>query len=348
MDRHPLSGRGAAVLDAVVERYILTGEPVSSAAISRALPEKVSSATVRNVMAELERLGYLQQPHTSAGRMPTRRGYERYVSALMTEGRLEELDERRLRSRLEVEPLEIAEVLRRTCRALAELSQLVGVVMAPPLADTVVQHIDFVRLEGDRVLVTLVARSGQVENRIVSLDAPLSQEQLDRAGEYLVRRFAGRTLREVARRIRELREQAGERMEEHQRRAIELGARYFSREVEEADLLVEGTASLLGQPDFDERQDLQQVLEVIEDHHELARLLASRRDDDEPQVLIGTGELPSGLGGCSLITASYSSGERAGGAVAVLGPRRLQYARAISLVRAVARTTSSLFREIGR
>ena len=122
-----LTDRGAAVLDAIVERFILTGEPVGSTSIHRLLPERVSPATVRNVMAELERLGYLEQPHTSAGRAPTRRGYRRYVENLTAEGRYDAVDPGPLAKVLQDETAEVGELLRRTCKLLAELSELVGV-----------------------------------------------------------------------------------------------------------------------------------------------------------------------------------------------------------------------------
>lgn len=343
MSASQLSERGAAVLDAVVERFVLTGEPVGSVAVTDALPERVSAATVRNVMAELERLGYLVQPHTSAGRMPTSQGYHHYVESLLTEGRLDPVDEVRLLSRLDVDDLDVRELLARSCRLLAELSQLVGLVSAPPLADTVFQHVDFVALDGNRVMAIVVGRNGQVSNRIVQPGEALDQEQLDRAADYLVRRFAGRCLREVAARIRELSEQVSERLEAYERRALALAARSFPDDMDQTEVIVEGTASLVTRPDFAGRQDLQAVIETLERRRELVRALTHDTGAHEPRIVIGSEPLPEALEGCSLVAATYWSRGSALGSVAVLGPTRLEYARAISLVDAMARVTSRVF-----
>lgn len=344
MPESTISGRGAAVLDAIVERYILTGEPVGSGTIAEELPERVSSATVRNVMAELEHRGFLEQPHTSAGRMPTARGYRHYVDGLRSEGRLAPIDERLLRAEIDGRAADVREHLERTCRVLANLSDLVGLVSAPPLADRTFQHIDFVGLEANRVLAIIVGRNGEVSNRIVTLDERPDQEQLDRAGRYLVSRFAGRSLDEVAERIRQLANRASERLELVERRALELGARAFPSDLRRSEVLVEGTASLLLRPEFAERgNELQAIIDTLEQRRDLAPALDPGDDPDEPRVVIAAEPLPESLGSCSLIAATYWSGSDALGSVAVLGPTRLPYARAISLVDAVARVTSTMF-----
>jgi heat-inducible transcriptional repressor len=338
-----LSSRNAAVLDAIVERYILTGEPVGSTTIVKLLDEPVSPATVRNVMAELERLGYLEQPHTSAGRMPTRRGYRCYVAGLPARGKFSGRDSDRLRDRLASEPLEIDELLRRTCHVLADLSELVAVVSAPPLADTAFQHVDFVALEGNRVLAIIVSRAGQVKNRAVVMTEAMHQEQLDQASAYLVRRFAGRSLREVAARIRELRAGTGERLERLERQAIALGASSLTTDLNESDVLIEGSARLLAAPDLEAIGDLRTVFEIIEERRLLARALRPDAQSTGPRVVIGCEPLPAGLEHCALVSASYGSGETTLGAVAVLGPTRLQYARTIALVDAIATATTAAF-----
>lgn len=344
-----LNPRNAAVLDAIVERYILTGEPVGSTTIAKLLDEPVSPATVRNVMAELERLGYLGQPHTSAGRMPTRRGYRRYVAGLPARGRFPSIDSARLRRHLESEPIEMDELLRRTCHVLADLSELVAVVSAPPLADTAFRHIDFVALGGSRVLAIIVSRTGQVKNRTVVLTEPTSQEQLDHAAAYLVRRFAGRSLREVAARIHELRAGAGERLEHFERQAIALGASSLADDLDEQEVLVEGSASLLAQPDIESMGDLRMVFEVIEERRLLARALrVSEQSSDGPRVVIGCEPLPAGLEHCALVSATYGGGDSPVGTVAVLGPTRLQYARTIALVDAIASATTTALARLTR
>ncbi len=341
-----LSERGSAVLDAVVERFILTGEPVGSGAVARELPERVSAATVRNVMAELERLGLLDQPHTSAGRRPTAAGYRAYVENLFRHGRLAAIDPAPLQDRLASDPADVRALLRRTCRLLAELSELVGVVSAPPLAETIFQHIDFVALEGRRVLAVIVTRGGQVENRVVTLLEPMTQEQLDRASAYLVRRFAGRSLRQVAARLAELCAAANLRLEQFERDALALGARSLRTDLERSEVLVEGVHSLAKQPEFVAPESLAAVLEVIEERRALAPALEAR-EQQRPRVVIGARPLPRTLEGCALVAATYWSGGHPLGSVAVLGPTRLPYARTIVLVEAIARAASATLRRLG-
>ena len=336
-----LTARSAAVLDAIVERHITTGMPVGSSAIADQLPEALSPATIRNVMAELERLGLLEQPHTSAGRTPTRAGYTRYVGGLMETGRVDELDPDALRSRLETDPIEVRELLRRTCHLLAELSDLVGLVSGPALADTVFQHIDFVALEANRVLAMVVARSGQVKHRVVALDQTMTQEQLDRSAAYLVRRFAGRSLRQVSVRVRDLLMKADENLDPCESRAIRLGARSLTSDLDEAEVMVEGAASLLGQPDFDGIYCLQSMIETLEERREL-RCAMESTGEHEVRIFIGTSPLPETLGACSLVAATYWSSGHALGSLAVLGPTRLDYVRTIALVEAMAQATSDV------
>jgi heat-inducible transcriptional repressor len=346
MHQPQLTPRAAAILDAVIERFILTGEPVGSGAIAGMLPERVSPATVRNVMAELERLGYLEQPHTSAGRLPTPAGYQLYVEGLMADGRLLDLDESQLRARLDADPLEVRVVLERSCRLLAEVSSLVGLVSAPPLSETAFQHIDFVALDGGRVLAIVVGRSGQVTNRIVSPPAQASQGQLDRAAHYLERRFAGRSLREVALRLQELRDGINERLDDYERQAIRLGAESFAQDIETTELLVEGASQLLGNRDFEAREDIQAVLATLEEGRQLTRALGAAGGAGGLRVLIGAERLPASLGGCTVVAATYHCDGHALGSVAVLGPTRLHYARAMALVDSVARVTTTLFSQL--
>ncbi len=341
MPASKLTARSAAVLDAIVERHIATGGPVGSTAIAEQLPEALSPATIRNVMAELERLGLLEQPHTSAGRTPTRVGYTLYVGGLMAAGRVDGLDPGSLRERLETDPIEVRELLRRTCHLLAELSELVGVVSGPALADTVFQHIDFVALEGKRVLAMVVARSGQVKNRIVGLDQHMTQDQLDRSAAYLVRRFAGRSLRQVSARVREMLIEADQHLDRCESRAIRLGASSLTPDLDEAEVMVEGAASLLGQPDFDGDSSLQAMIETLEERRELRGAMVST-GDQQPRIFIGAAPLPAALGSCSMVAATYWSGGHALGSLAVLGPTRLDYVRTIALVDAMAQATSDV------
>jgi heat-inducible transcriptional repressor len=280
--------------------------------------------------------------------VPTRRGYRRYVEGLPARGRFAQIDSVRLQQQFGSDAVEMDELLRRACHVLADLSELVAVVSAPPLSDTTFQHVDFVALEGKRVLAIIVSRAGQVRNRTVVMTEPSSQEQLDQAAAYLVRRFAGRTLREVAARIQELRAGAGERLEYLEQQAIALGASSLGGDFDEAEVLIEGSASLLAQPDLEAMGDLRTVFQIIEERRLLARALRLAEQSSTPRVVIGCEPLPVGLEHCSLVSATYGGGNTPLGAIAVLGPTRLQYARTIALVDAIASATTTALVRLAR
>lgn len=341
--RATLSERSVHVLDAAVEQFIATGQPVSSAAAAEKIPEQVSSATVRNVMAELETGGYLQQPHTSAGRVPTARGYGRYVTHLMARGTLGPVDEIEIRQRLSVTRPEVGRLLERACALLSEMSRQVGVVLAPPAAETVLQDVEFVDLGGGRVLVILVGAGGVVHSRAVALEDEVSPGQLAAAGDYFSDRFRGRSLREA--RSCACRGLGREVTGADESLALLLGARALDQPIDDGEVLVEGTSRLLETREFADAEVLRRLFAAVEERTELGRVL-HRCGATPPRVMIGSERLPEALASCAVIAAGYSSAGRPLGAMGILGPRRMEYARAIPVVDAMARATSDMLTEL--
>ena len=344
-NRERLTPRGAAILDAVIEMFIDTCHPVGSQTIAAKLSERLSSATIRNVMADLDRSWYLQQPHASAGRIPTEKGYRSYVDRLLADGRLVAVDERPLRRKLEMKPAEVGRIMHRSCRLLAELSQLVAVVTAPSLAATGLKHIEFIRLDGQRLLTILVGSNGQVSSHVVEVSREFTQGRLVRLAGYLVRRFGGRPVGQVRQRILELLEDGRDAPYEDQKEALDLGARSLSGEFRSAEVFVEGASSLLRMPDFGRRESLQGLLATIQDREVLLDVWSDSADLSDPTVLIGD-KLPHQLVGCTAVLATYRCGGRPVGRLGVLGPTRMQYSRAIAVVRAMAGATSTMITEL--
>ncbi len=335
-----LSARGAAILDVVVRHFIATGQPMGSVTVAAQLAEKVSSATVRNAMAELARQGYLTQAHTSAGRTPTAAGYVAYVGHIMQQGDLEPIDENSIREQLDEAQPELEAVLQRACLVLSETTRHVGMVLAPPPAAADIRHVELVRVGPERVSVVFVTASGSVHTRTIAFDEPLADEELERAAGYLRRRFAGCTLRQLR---DEVRRRTGETLSlRDEVLAMRLVRRSLGDAIDQAAVLVEGAFHLLESRELTERATLQDIFAAFEEGSELSRLLASCGTGSGPRVLIGRDGLPEVLGGCALVAAGYRSGNRPLGALGVLGPARMHYEQTIPMVETMARVTSDL------
>jgi len=334
-----LSPRGAAVLDIIVRHFIATGQPAGSATVADQLAENVSSATVRNVMAELSRQGYVTQPHTSAGRTPTGRGYIAYVRHLMQHGDLQRVDERRIRAYLdEVQP-DLDTVLQRACSILADMSQQVGILLAPPPAEADIRHVELVRVGLDRVSVVFVTSGGRVHTRTVVFNETLQERELQEAADFLRERFSGHTLRQLRDRVVAQQLSGSSRPEAL---AVRLVRRSLGDTIERAAVLVEGTFHLLDSPELTERATLPEIFAAFEERSELSRLLAACGADVEPRVLIGRDGLPDVLRGCAVVAAGYRSGNQMLGALGVLGPARMHYEKTIPMVTTMARVTTDV------
>lgn len=334
-----LTPRAAAVLAVVVRHFIATGHPAGSATVAKQLVEGISSATVRNVMAELARQGYLTQPHTSAGRAPTARGYVAYVQHLTRHGDLQRVDENRIRERLDEAQPEIDAVLQRACSVLSEMTQHVGMVLAPPPAEADIRQVELVRVGRDRVSVVFVTTGGRVHARTVVFDEQLAERELEEAAEFLRRRFAGYTLRDLRECV------IGQCSKGSSRRellAVRLVRRSLGEAIDRAAVFVEGAFHLLDSPELAERATLPEIFAACEEHSELSRLLAQCGSESGPRVLIGRDGLPEALRGCALVAAGYRSGTRPFGALGVLGPARMHYERTIPMVATMARVTGDV------
>ncbi len=334
-----LTPRGAAVLDVVVRHFIATGQPAGSATVTDQLAERVSSATVRNVMAKLARRGYLTQSHTSAGRTPTARGYVAYVQHLIEHGDLQRIDESRIRERLDDAQPELDAVLQRACSVLAEMTQQVGMVLAPPPAESDIRQVELVRVGPDRVSVVFVTTGGRVHTRTVVFDEQLADREIEEAAGFLRRRFAGYTLRQLRERVA-LKSAGGASRPEIL--AVRLVRRSLGAAIDQAAVFVEGAFHLLDSPELTERAILPDIFAAFEERSELSRLLATCGAEAEPRVLIGRDGLPEALRGCALVAAGYRAGTQPAGALGVLGPARMQYEHTIPMVITMARVTGDV------
>ncbi len=333
-----LSSRASAVLYAVVTEYIGSGEAVGSRTLSSHYGLGLSAATIRNVLKDLEEEGLLVQPHTSAGRIPTRRAYQVFIDALMKVRRLPPQDEQRIRRLFETE-LDRSDLFRETGRLLSELSGVPAVILQARSESRSVQKIRFIPTRPGELLSVIVLDDGSVENRFIARDEDLDAEQLERVHLMLDEVTVGRSLRELRRvvhqeierdrdEVRTLRKLSGGLLDSA------LGAVQHSREV-----IVEGRSSLLGADADPER--LRRLMVALEDREQLIGLLNRSLASGQVQVFLGEEHEGAKGSPLSVVAAPYrGSGERPEGALGVLGPTRMNYPELVPLVGAMAKAMS--------
>ena len=327
-----LSERSREIFRTIVEAYVETGEPIGSRTISRRLGLTLSPATIRNVMADLEEAGLLYAPHTSAGRLPTELGLRLFVHGLLEVGGLTQEERASIESECRAAGRSLAEVLEQATDMLSGLSRCAGLVVAPK-TDRALKHVEFVQVGAGRALVVLVAEGGLVENRIIDVPLGLPISALIEAGNYLTSRARGRTLEEARTDMaRELDDSRAE-LDEITGRLVEQGLAIWGGG-KSAALIVKGQSRLLD--DVTAVGDLERVralFAALETRETLVRLIDATQGADGVQIFIGAENELFSLAGCSVIIAPYKDGrEQIVGAVGVIGPTRMNYARIIPMV----------------
>lgn len=346
--------RGQVILTAIINEHFVTGEPVGSKLLAErfANAQGMSSATIRNVMSELEEMGLLEQPHTSAGRVPTDKGYRFYVDNLLGVLSISNDDLALIGDEFGLNAAESGEapdrLLERTSHLLSALSNNVGIVVSPSLADDRLQHIEFVSLSDNRVLVVLVSMPNIVHHKIVRLRVQLAKEELEQAANYLNAEFVGKSLAEIRAEILGLMHEEKALFDKLLQTAVILCSESIDSEDGAGEVFVDGTSNILTKSDFADLERLRELLGTIGERSRLIQILNEciARDPaarGEVTVVIGSENRTPSLRDCTLISAPYRVGDNAAvGTLSVLGPTRIEYARMISIVSFVARTLEKL------
>ncbi|MBI3405013.1 MAG: heat-inducible transcription repressor HrcA [Acidobacteria bacterium] len=317
--------------------YIETGEPVSSRRISRRFTESLSPATIRNVMVDLEEEGFLYQPHTSAGRVPTAAAFQFYVQQLGNEATLSSEDQDWIHGELS-KAVTPEEVMERACHVLAEISQGLGIVISPPLAKAVLEHIRFLLLPDGRVMTVLISKGGLTRDKVIRSERGFSQGELDRTAEYLNQHYIGWSLDAIRADLVAHLDRDRERYDRLVSNALVLCDPSVLGEDARRQMYVEGAAQIAAAPEFAEKQQWRELLAAIEERQVLVGLLTGCIETPEPVTIqIGIKEISGAGERLSLIGAPYASPDQAQGSLAVLGPMRMQYERAITAVAFVAK-----------
>jgi heat-inducible transcriptional repressor len=342
-----LNARSREIFRRIVESYLDTGEPVGSRNVSRSLPVNLSPASVRNVMSDLESLGLIYAPHTSAGRLPTELGLRFFVDALLEIGDLGEEERREIEARVHAQTGQrsLESVLTEASDMLSGLSRGAGLVLAGK-SDLRIKHIEFVRLEPRRVLVIMVGEDGQVENRVFELDEDIPASALLEAANYLNARVPGRTLNEVRNEIEKTRAALQAELDEVGQRVVEGGlASWAGVEGEKPQtLIVRGQANLL--EDLRAMEDLERIRVLFDDlekKKDIVELLGMAERADGVRIFIGSENKLFSLSGSSVVVTPYrDSTQKIVGVLGVIGPTRLNYARIVPMVDYTAKVVGKL------
>ncbi len=339
-----LNQRSRDIFRHIVEAYVETGEPVGSRTISRRLGLQLSPATIRNVMADLEDLGLLAAPHTSAGRVPTEVGLRLFVNAMLEIGDISEEDRGNIEAQCAARGKSLPEVLEEATTMLSGLSACAGLVLAPK-TNRPLRHVEFVSLAPGRALVVLVTENGLVENRVVEIPVDLPVSALTMASNFLNARMIGRTLEEARAAIQKEIEENRAQLDDLTRKVVETGlATWADVRGSQGYLIVRGQARLL--EDVTALSDLERIrtlFEVLETREAMVRLLDATGRAEGVQIYIGAENELFSHAGCSMIVSPYTNTrEQVIGAIGVIGPTRINYARIIPMVDYTAKLVGRL------
>ena len=318
-----LDDRAKLLLKALVERYIADGQPVGSRTLSKASGLELSPATIRNVMSDLEELGLIASPHTSAGRIPTNRGYRLFVDTMLTVQKGELLTQR-------LAPDQPQKVIANAANMLSSLSHYVGVVMAPKRA-SVFRHIEFLRLSEKRVLLIIVSPEGDVQNRVIFTEADYSQSQLIEASNYLNAHYAGMAIEQVRLRVKQELVNLQSEIASLMQAAVQMSSEVLNED--EGDVVISGERNLLSVSDFSsDMGNLRQAFDLFEQKTQLMRLLDVSSQAEGVRIFIGGESQFVPMQELSVVSAPYEVDGHIVGTLGVIGPTRMPYERMIQIV----------------
>jgi len=338
-----LEDRNRKVLQAVIDSYIASGAPIGSTVLVKRYDFGVSSATLRNIMAELEELGFLTHPHTSAGRIPTDLGYRYYIDSLISIENDSDDIEDHLQQAQPIQGDDLDALMEEAGRFLASLSHCAGVVVAPSETEARYKHIEFIRLRGRQVLIIFVTASGIVQNKLIDLDESIHQQDLNRFSMFLEEELGSRTLSEVRQRLIE-------KMQEEKLIFLRLMDETYraSQEVSEREsekVYIVGASQMLENPEFANVEKMRALLKAFEDKYKILKLLDRSIAAEGIKVFIGSENPYFEMQGCSLVMGGYKSGSKIVGTLGVIGPTRMQYKQVIRVVDYTSRMLSKLLGE---
>lgn len=344
--RRDLDERKGSILRALISLYVRSGEPVGSKTLVEKYKLGVSPATVRNEMAALEDAGFIYQPHTSAGRIPTDAGYRYFVDSWVRDAKLPERERQRVEEFFGEPRWELQDSLRRTAELLSHLTHHAAVVFAPTLDKSIVRRVELVRLSGDRAMTILVTETGRVENQVVLIPETIDDVQLDRSAEMLNKIVVGNGIETVAHLITD----SIDRFPLELRDAVSTVAKTLESELSQREgeqVFLEGASNIVDEHKFADLETVRGVIGALEHRRLLLEVLADGLTAQRLSVRIGSENHAQVMHYCSIITAPYGFSDNALGSLAVVGPTRMDYRKSIAAVHEVAGALGRMLTDLG-
>ncbi len=334
-----LTPREKAILDILIGTYVTTGEPVGSRTISK-MDLGLSAATIRNSMADLEEKGYLYQPHTSAGRVPSDKGYRYYVDMLMNREELAEAAQRSIRDSVErLREGNADDLLVQVSKVLADVSHNLGIALGPQFTQGIFERLEMLKLSESKLLMVMTIRSGLVKTMVVEIDSEIEENELEETRRVVNQRLSGLTIGEIMASVKERLASASSGSPKLLH-LLANSADHLFRFPSSADLHMDGTRNFFGQPDFSSER-LAGLIGMLEAREYVAHLLSDRARDAGISITIGDEHESPELKDCSLLTSTYSVGN-VSGVIGIIGPTRLPYGRLVPLVQYMANLTEEM------
>ncbi len=339
MNPEQLSERAQLLLKLLIQRYIEDGQPVGSKVLAESQRIAVSSATIRNVLAELEERGYLSSPHTSAGRIPTNKGYHFFVNSLLS---VKSLDDSLLQQlKTEISPdLDNKQLMQSTSQLLSRLTHLAGVVSLPKIQKMLLRHVEFLPLSGKRVLVILVLNEKEVQNRIIHTEKTYTASELTQVSNFLTTHFCGRDLLDIRTELLTALREDRKNLDSLMQNTIEMAEQAFQTEDQE-DCVIQGQDNLINYVNNNDITNLRSLFDAFTQKQHILGILDGCLAAEGVQIYIGEESGYDVFEGCSLVTAPYKVDGQIVGALGVIGPTRMAYEEVIPIVDISAKILSS-------
>jgi len=340
-----INERAQSLLKTLVERYIHDGQPVGSRTLANDAGIKLSPATIRNVMADLEEQGLINSPHTSAGRIPTAKGYRVFVDNLLTVKPLGTDVVKNIQQELSIDEHgeEQNEMLiERASSLLSGVTQMAGVVMLPRKGGAILRHIEFLPLSGDRVLVILVINKEEVQNRVIHTGRTYSESELLQTANFLNAEYVGHDLSQIRDKLLNSMQQSRDAMTQIMQTAVEMTDRVMKSSRQHDDFILAGQTNLMGYAEMGDMDKLKQLFEAFNTKRDVLHILDQSIHAEGMQIFIGEESGYSVFDDCSVVTSPYTSGDQIVGVLGIIGPTRMAYDRVIPVVDMTAKLLGSL------